>query len=65
MSKLIKVEDKVYNQLDHLRVGRQTFSDVTAELLEARLRMLEAFNVLEGILRFREWQREQLRKLQD
>lgn len=60
MSKVIKVEDTVYNQLDNLRVGRQTFSDVIDEMLTARLRMLEAINVLEGSLRFREWQRQQL-----
>jgi len=58
MSKVIKVEEAVYNQLDTLRVGRQTFSDVVDDLLTARLRMLEALNVLEGTLRFREWQRE-------
>lgn len=60
MSKLIKVEEAVYNQLDTLRAGRQTFSDVVDELLTGRLRMLEAMNLLEGVLRFREWQRERL-----
>lgn len=65
MSKVIKVEDQIYQQLDTLRIGRQTFSDVIDDMLIARLRMLEAINVLEGSLRFREWQREQLEKLRD
>ena len=63
MSKPIKVEDSVYDQLDKLRVGRQTFSDVVTDLLHARESMLVALNQLEGALRFREWQREQLEKL--
>ena len=62
MSKVIKVEEAVYNQLDTLRTGRQTFSDVVDDLLTARLRMLEALNLLEGSLRYREWQQERLRK---
>ena len=63
MSKVIKVEDQIYDQLDHLRVGRQTFSDVCEDLLMGRQKILEAISMLEGILKFREWQREQLEKL--
>lgn len=33
MSKTIKIEDKVYTQLDRLRGKRETFSDVVAKLL--------------------------------
>ena len=64
MSKVIKVEDQIYNELDHLRMGRQTFSDVIKELLDARLKVLELLSVLEGSLKYREWQREQLDKIQ-
>jgi len=62
MSKVIKVEEAVYNQLDTLRVGRQTFSDVIDDLLTGRLKILEAMNMLEGVLQYREWQRERLEK---
>jgi len=64
MSRVIKVEDQVYKKLDQLRVGRQTFSDVIEDLLRSRNKILEAMNVLEGQLKFREWQREQLVQLQ-
>ena len=63
MSKVIKVEDHIYKSLDQLRVGRQTFSDVIEELLKSRLLILNAMNALEGQLKFREWQRDQLEKL--
>lgn len=64
MSKVIKVEEAVYTQLDTLRVGRQTFSDVIDDLLTGRLKILEAIQMLEGILKYREWQREQLNQIQ-
>lgn len=63
MSKPIKLADTVYQELDELKVGRQTFSDVVEDLLKGRLKILEAMNMLEGILRFREWQREKLERL--
>jgi len=63
-STIIKVKDGVYQELDHLRMGRQTFSDVIKELLDARLKVLELLSVLEGSLKYREWQREQLDKIQ-
>lgn len=63
MSKPIKVEDKIYDELDQLRVGRQTFSDVVENLLKARLSVLQLMSVLEGQLAFREWQREELEKI--
>jgi len=63
MSKTIKVEDGVYRDLDQLRLGRQTFGDVLKDLLAARLMMLKTLPVLEGALRFREWQREQAEKM--
>ena len=61
MSKLIKVEDQVYKDLDRLRVGRQTFSDVIKEILAIRLKIFEVMNVLEGQLKYREWQQNQRR----
>ena len=45
MSKTIKVEVKVYNQLDQLRGRRETFSDVVAKLLTTK----EGVDTLLGI----------------
>ena len=36
MSKTIKLEDKVYDQLEQLRGKRETFSDVVAKLLTTK-----------------------------
>jgi len=36
MQKTIKVEDRVYQQLDQLRGKRETFSDVVARLLTTK-----------------------------
>jgi len=63
MSKMLKVNDQVYSQLEALKVGHQTFSDVILELLTARLRIFELINVLEGQLKYREWQQRELAKL--
>ena len=62
-SKIVRVSNPIYNQLDRLRVGRQTFSDVCDDLLKSRLLILEAMNMLEGQIKFREWQRGKLEKL--
>jgi len=55
---MLKIENEVYSQLENLKVGRQTFSEVIEGILKAREKMLEALNVLEGALQFREWQRQ-------
>ena len=62
MSKAIKVEDHIYTSLDRLRVGRSTFSDVIKELLQARQTTMEAMSMLEGQLKYREWQRQEYEK---
>ena len=36
MSKTIKLDDKVYDQLDRLRGKRETFSDIVAKLLTTK-----------------------------
>jgi len=45
MIKTIKLEDKVYYQLDNLRGKRETFSDVVAKLLTTK----EGVDTLLGI----------------
>ena len=64
MSKVIKVDNQVYDVLDMLRTGRQTFSDIIEELIFARIKMLETMDTLERVLRFREWQRGKIEKSQ-
>lgn len=64
MSRVIKVEDQIYNELDQLRTGRQTFSDVIKSLLLSRLKILVMMGALEDQLGFRDWQRQELEKLQ-
>ena len=63
MSKMLKVNDQVYDQLDKLRNGRQTFSDAISELLAARLKIFELISVMEGMMKFREWQRDRIAEL--
>jgi len=64
MSKVIKVDETIYNELEKLKIGRQTFSDVIKGLLNSRLKILEMMNVLEGQIGFRDWQRHELEQLQ-
>jgi predicted CopG family antitoxin len=63
MSKQLKIDDRVYDKLDKLRGRGETFSMAIDELLDARLKVFELISVLEGQLKFREWQREQLEKI--
>lgn len=63
MSKVIKVEDQIYDQLKKQKTGRQTFSDVIEDLLKCRLTILDSMSMLEGVVKYREWQREQLEKM--
>lgn len=63
MSKVIRVEDKTYTALDHLRLGRQTFDDTINNLLESRLKILELISILEGMMGYRQWQSERLQKI--
>lgn len=62
MSKPIKVEEKVYDQLDQLRGKGETFSEVVEGLLTARSKMCETFSLIEGALKFREWRDEKLNR---
>lgn len=58
MSRVIKVEDKIYKELDSLKAGRQTFSDVVKDLLKGRETILQAMDMLEGVVHFQEYQRK-------
>jgi len=63
LSRAIKVEDKVYQELFQIRRREQTFSQVIEDLLNARIKIFELITVLEGQLDYREWQRRQLELL--
>lgn len=63
MSKAIKVEDQVYDDLDQLRGKGETFSQVIEGFLEARSKILEMVPDLESSLRYRQWQEDQLREI--
>ncbi len=65
MSKVIKVDDKVYEDLDKLRAKGETFGEIIAMLISARLRVLGLWSILEGQLKYREWQAQELKELQD
>ncbi len=65
MSKVIKVDETIYNALEKQKQGRQTFSDVIKGLLSNRLKILEMMNGLEGQIGFRDWQRRELEQLQN
>ncbi len=60
MSRAIKVEDQVYQELDMIRDKGETFSQVVERLLEARLKMFEMLSMVEGVLRYQEWKQKQL-----
>jgi len=64
MSKVIKVDDQVYNDLDKLRSKGETFGEIIAMLINARLKVLELWNVLEGALKFSEWREQRLKDLE-
>ena len=65
MSKAIKVEDQVYQGLDKIRGKGETFSQVVETLLNGRKTVLNFLEILEGTYNFREWQRQELERLQE
>jgi len=63
MKKTVKLEDHVYDSLHAFRDKDETFSDAIERLLSARVNTCQLLDVLEGQIKFREWQREKLLKL--
>lgn len=62
MSTTIRVPDDVRRQLDELRDWRETYAQVIERLLAAREAFCQIIDILEGNVKFREWQREKLEK---
>jgi len=63
MSRAIKVEDQVYEDLDQLRGKGETFSQVIEGFLQARTLILEQVPDLQLWLKYREWQEQALRNI--
>ena len=64
MSKVIKVEEKVYENLDKLRAKGETFSQIIEMLLRARIQVLETWGALEGALKYHEYKDQRLKELE-
>ena len=60
MSRAIKVEDHVYQELDTIRDKGETFSQIIERLLQARLEMFKMLSMVEGVLRYQEWKQKLL-----
>jgi len=54
MSKTVKLEDKVYHQLDQLRGKRETFSEVVLKLLAVKAGLDLTLNAWHGQVEGRE-----------
>lgn len=63
MSKVIKVEEQVYAALEKLRGKGETFSNAIDALLDTRIKVLELISVLEGQIKYREWQEQRRQEL--
>ena len=59
MAKSIKVEDHVYQQLYEFQEKGETFSQAIETLIAARTELCRCIDLLEGLIRFREWQNKQ------
>jgi len=64
MSRVIKVEEHVYDRLDQLRGKGGTFSEVVDDLLGVREEICQVITVIEGMIKFREWQAERMLRQQ-
>lgn len=63
MSRTIKVDNQVYEQLEQLRRKRETFSQAVDRLLKVYETLSQAVGIMEGQVSFIDWQREQLEKM--
>lgn len=63
MSKQLKIEDQVYGQLERIKGRGETFSGVIGELLRTREKLFLLLDSIEESLKYRDWQRDQLRKI--
>lgn len=64
MSKLIRLDDHIYDQLKRLGEKGQTFSQVIEDLLTVRGSIFNMINVLEGQIKYQEWKAKRLQELE-
>jgi predicted CopG family antitoxin len=64
MSRAIKVEDQVYEDLDQLRSKGETFSQVIEGFLKTRQSLYHFLDVLEGQTKYHEHKEKRLRELE-
>lgn len=55
MSKMIKLDDQVYNRLENFRNKGETFSEAVERLLEFPRRIRDAINIVKGQQAYQEW----------
>ena len=60
MSHTIKLEDRVFNQLETFRDKRETYSQAVERLLAVKLEVMELVCILDGSARFEDWKRGKL-----
>lgn len=65
MSKTIKVEDKVYEELDRMRVKGQTFSQVISDLISIRVTIFEVIETMMRLVNYHEWKEKLFQELQE
>ena len=58
MPKNIQLKDEVYARLESVRGKRETFSETVELLLSLREKITELVSVLEGQIKFHEWQKQ-------
>ena len=63
MSRAIKVEDHVYQELYSIQVKGQTFSQVIEDMLGARIKIFELLNVIECQLKYQDWKQKQIHEV--
>ncbi len=59
MSKIVKLHDQVYAELDGIRSGGETFSEAVARLLRVYYGLREIANMTEGIRNYAEWRAQE------
>ena len=62
MSKTVKLEDAVYTRLDTFQQKHETKSQAISRLLDMLDKVGDLRSILEGQVKFREFQKEQLQQ---
>ena len=63
MSRAIKVEDQVYQELYLIQAKGETFSQVIEAMLKARITIFTLINAMEDQLKYQEWKQQQIHEV--